>query len=205
VSLKDLHFSGVTGLKVLIEGDIGSGKTVLTARLLEEAVVVVGSAKITVIDMAPEPRQFKGVMVGGYLSDYVEGDHGFRTLAPNRKLRAPRIEGHTADEVLYLARMNASTIQELLETYLLDPTPVLFANDVSMYLQAGDAKILFKTVAMADTFVGNSYSGLTLEEDNESGLSRRERSGLAALKNIMDRVVTLSSAASITEENTITK
>lgn len=197
--LKDLHFSAINGLRILIVGNVGSGKTALTARLLGEAVAAIEPAKITVIDMAPERQQFNEFVVGGSLNDYLRNNQGLRFLVPVRKLHAPRIEGRSSEEVLRLARTNATIIEELLKTFLRDPTPVLFANDVSMYLQAGDTKTLLKTVGLANTFVGNSYCGLSLEDDHQSGLSERERSGLVALKSAMDKVLTLSPAASTTE------
>ena len=192
--LKDLHFSAINGLRILIVGNVGSGKTALTARLLDEAVAAIEPAKITVMDMAPKRQQFKGFMVGGSLTDYLRNSQDLRFLVPVRKLHAPRIEGHSLEEVLHLARTNATIIEEMLKAFLRDPTSVLFANDVSMYLQAGDASTLLKTVAVANTFVGNSYCGLTLEDDRQSGLSERERSGLAALKSAMDKVLNLSPA-----------
>jgi hypothetical protein len=167
--------------------------------LLDEAVATIEPAKITIIDMAPERQQFKGFTVGGSLTDYLKNGQDLRFLVPVQKLHPPRIEGHSSEEVLHLARTNATIIEELLKTFLRDPTPVLFANDVSMYLQAGDASTLLKTVAVANTFVGNSYSGLTLADDHQSGLSERERSELAALKSAMDKVLTLSPAGPSTE------
>ena len=202
-SLKDLHFSDVYGRRTLIIGDVNSGKTALTARLLEEAIVNVGLAKITVIDMAPNSTQFKGIKVGGLISDFLKEHPHLRLLTPNRKLHAPRIEGRTANHVLQLARTNAAIIDDLLQRYMSDPTSILFVNDVSIYLQTGNMNTLQKVVSLSDTFVGNSYSGLTLEDDNQSGLSQRERTGLAALKKIMDKVLTISSACIIEQDKII--
>jgi hypothetical protein len=184
------------GKKVLIVGEVGSGKTALTARLLREAIVAIGPAKITAIDMAPRRKQFKRVVVGGRLTDFMRGDAEMRILVPAGKLHAPRIEGKTANEVVYLARVNAQLIQELLEAYLMAPTPILFINDVSMYLLAGEVKPLLKVVKLAETFVANSYEGLTLGQNHDSGISKREKSGLSLLKKAMDYVVPMSATAS---------
>ena len=201
--LRDLRFSEAYKRRTLIIGDVGSGKTALTARLLEEAIMNFGVGKITVIDMAPGSVQFKGIKVGGLISDSLKKHARLRLLTPRLKLHAPRIEGRTADRVLQLARGNASIIDELLQRYISDPTPILFVNDVSIYLQAGNVNTLLKAVLLARTFVGNSYSGLTLEQDSQSDLSQRERTGLTALKKIMDKVLTINSACIIEQDRRI--
>jgi hypothetical protein len=201
--LKDLHFSELLERRTLIIGDVGSGKTTLTARLLEEAIMNFRVAKITVIDMAPRSVQFKGISIGGLISDSLKKYSHLRLFTPNLKLHAPRIEGRTADDVLQMARTNAAIIDELLQRYMSDPTPILFVNDASIYLQAGNMNALLKAVLLAQTFVGNSYSGLTLEDDNQSGLSQRERIGLTALKKIMDKVLTVSPACIIEQDRRV--
>jgi hypothetical protein len=190
--LKDLHFSELHGRKVLITGDICSGKSALTARLLKEAIATVRPIEITLIEMAPRRREFKGVMVGGRVTDLMGDDQsGIRCLLPSRELYAPRIEGTNASHVLSLARSNAESIQELLEIYQHAPTSILFINDVSIYLHMGDVNRLLEAVSLAGTFVANSYEGPTLEDDQQSGLSKREKAGLAVLKNLMDIILTL--------------
>ncbi len=178
--------------KLLIVGDIGSGKTALTSRLLSEALPISDLNDITVVDMAPERRPFKGVAVGGRLTDLMNHGTSLRVLVPARKLGAPRIEGRTADDVLRLARLNAQSIDKLLEMYSASPTPILFMNDISMYLQAGDSRRLLKVFASAKTVVANSYEGLALQDDRGAGVSRHEREELAVLKHAVDMVVTVN-------------
>lgn len=193
----DLHFNQARGRKVLIAGDVCSGKTTVTARLLREATETVEPHTITVIEMAPRRREFKGMIVGGRLTDLMlNGLAGVRLLLPRVDLYAPRIEGTDPNHVLRLAKSNAELIQELLEKYHETPTPVLFINDVSMYLHSGDVNNLLKVLSLAKTAVTNSYQGSTLEDDKRSGLSNHERVGLMAMKKIMDININLQADSS---------
>jgi len=203
--LSDLHFSEVRGRKLLILGDVGSGKTVLTTRMISEAASSNTTNDVTVIDMAPERRKFKGVFIGGRIADLLDAETNVRLLTPTRKLHAPRMEGHTATEIINLAKANAESIEELLESYLSSPTPILFINDVSIYLQAGETRRLLKTVKTAETFVANAYHGTTLTDDRHSGISKRERLGLNALKNVMDEIIILRAKPALTMQNAIVK
>jgi GTPase SAR1 family protein len=204
--LKDLHFNELHGRKALVTGDVCSGKTALTARLLKEAIATVRPTEITLIEMAPRRREFKGVVVGGRLTDLMGDDQsGIRCLLPSRELYAPRVEGTNATHVMSLARSNAESIQELLRIYLRAPTSILFVNDVSIYLQMGDLNRLLEAVSLAGTFVANSYEGPTLEDDQQSGLSKREKAGLAALKNLMDIVLTLQPIKSSQSPGTVAR
>jgi ABC-type multidrug transport system ATPase subunit len=202
-SLSDLHFSEVSGRKLLILGDVGSGKTALTARMISEAVSSNTETNVTVIDMAPERRKFKDVLIGGRIIDSVTAKTNVRLLVPTRRLHAPRMEGRTATEIINFARTNAELIEELLESFLVSPTPILFINDASIYLQGGETRRLLKTVRATETFVANAYQGTTLLDDRHSGISKRERLALNALKNAMDRVIVLRAKPTPTIQNTI--
>jgi len=203
--LSDLHFSEVRGRKLLILGDVGRGKTALTARMISEAVSLSVATDVTVIDMAPARRKFKDIIIGGRITDFLDAKTNARLLVSTRKLHAPRIEGHTATEIINLAKANAESIEELLESYLASPTPILFINDVSIYLQAGETRRLLKTVKAAETFVANAYHGTTLADDRHSGISKRERLGLNALKIVMDKVIILHAKSTLTMQNAIVK
>lgn len=184
--MSHLTGSGVLGKRVLITGEVGVGKTRLTARLLEEIVEAVGGENVTAIDMAP--TTVPGV--GARLSAYTDAVKRIRYLAPP-VVRAPRLEGRSAEEVLRLAEANRAAIEPLLELYLSSPTPVLVINDLTIYLHAGDVARVVRAMGAAETFLANAYGGTRLSDDKGSGLSERERRLLELLSKLVDLVVKL--------------
>ena len=194
--MSDLHFDQVIGRKLLIVGDVGSGKTALTGRLLTEALAIFSPNYVTVIDMAPERRKFKGAIVGGRLTDLMRVPEGVLILRPTPSPVAPRLDGLTAGDVLRLAQSNHHAIDLVLAKYSADPTPILFMNDVSIYMQSGDLENLLTAIGYPKTVVMNSYLGIALQDDRGSGVSQHERNGLARLKTAVDEVVTLNTVPS---------
>lgn len=156
-------------------GETGRGKTRLTARLLEELVSALGPDKVTAIDMAP-------TAVPGFarLSAYTRVVERVRYLAPP-VVRAPRLEGRSAEEVLALAEENRVAIEPLLDAYLSDPTPALVINDLTIYLHAGSVDKILRCAENAETFLANAYSGRALSDDKGSGVTERERRLLEVL------------------------
>ncbi len=65
-------FNDLKGKRTLIRGNVRTGKTRLTVRLLEEAVRLGLAQAITVIDMAPRSQEHEGRSVGGRISEYTE-------------------------------------------------------------------------------------------------------------------------------------
>ncbi|KYH39418.1 MAG: hypothetical protein AYL28_000160 [Candidatus Bathyarchaeota archaeon B23] len=182
-------FRDLLGRRTLILGDVGSGKTELTRRLLMEALELGYSGEVTVIDMAPEREVIGGISIGGLLLDAV-GRRGIRYLAPSR-VEKPRLKASSAEELRRLVRLNAERIRPLLEEYLSSSTPILFINDVSIYLQSGSLHPLLDVVERAETFIANGYYGEYLAEDRGTGISEVERRLMELLSSHMDVVVAL--------------
>jgi hypothetical protein len=172
-------------------GTVRTGKTKLTVDLLEEAVEFGGSEAVTVVDMAPETEIVGGKSVGGRLSEFTEANEKVRYLAP-RRVETPRLKASSAEELLSMVRLNAERISPLLEAYLTSPTPVLFVNDVSIYLQSGSADLVIRSVKRAETFVANGYYGEYFSEDLGTGVSTVERELMDLLASHMDIVIRLS-------------
>lgn len=185
-------FQDFLGRKVLIRGDVGAGKTKLTAKLLREAIALGYSREITVIDMAPEMEIIDGKPIGGRL---LESDRprDIRYLAPLR-VEMPRVKAASAEELRHLIHLNAERIRPLLEAYLKAPTPILFINDVSIYLQSGCLHPLTDVIESAETAIINGYYGEYLAEDLGTGISEVERRLMEYLASSMDIVINLGSA-----------
>lgn len=160
----------IVGKKAIIIGEVGSGKTRLTAELLEEMTRRFDPRNITVIDMAPSniPE------IGGTLNQYTAVTKEVRYLNP-KGIRAPRFEGTNKAEVLSLAHANMLAIEPLINDYILDPSSFLVINDLSMYLQAGRISKIMTCMRKAETFVSNAYYGTKLSDDKGSGISLKEK------------------------------
>ena len=166
------------------------GKTKLTAELLEEAVKQGHSGEITVIDMAPEAGLYEGKSIGGRLPEVTDTCRLVRYLSP-LKIETPRLRAKTPGELISMARLNEERIKVLLDEYLERPSPILFVNDVSIYLQSGSIDLILITANRAGTFVANGYYGERLSADLGTGVSERERALMDALASEMDLVISL--------------
>ncbi|MBC7121153.1 MAG: hypothetical protein H5T33_06230 [Candidatus Methanosuratus sp.] len=185
--MKAISYSAVAGKKALIRGEIGLGKTKLLQGLLDEAAGVEGGEAITVIDMAPEARLAGSVKVGGKLN--IQAPSISRYISPTR-VYAPRLDGATGEEVIRLAMWNAKALEPCLMQYVQSPTPVLFVNDLTIYLQCGKTELIRATISMAKTFVGTAYSG-NFFDDKGSGINAREKIRIEQLIDLFDLVVDL--------------
>lgn len=185
-------FRDLRGKRTLILGDVRTGKTRLTARLLEEAVGLGFSGMITVVDMAPETRAVEGRTIGGRLSELTQAHAKVRYLSPPR-VETPRLAATSAEELLSLARLNVERIGPLLEAYSAAPSPILFINDISIYLQSGPVEAVLTAAEKAETFIANGYYGGYFHRDYGTGVSRREREQMDLLASSMDMVIRLTS------------
>jgi len=178
------------GRKVLIIGDVGSGKTLLTANLLDQAVGMGYCHQITVIDMAPPTMRFHGMRIGGILAEVTKAVPEVRYLKP-KEVKAPRAMAGNAEELMRLADFNRRVIAQTLIEYLLRPTPFLFINDVSIYLQAGGIVKVLSAIRKSQTCIANGYFGKKLDADFGTGISRREQTMMRRLMREMDVTIRL--------------
>ncbi len=184
-------FERFEGKKTLITGETGSGKTKLIAEVLLEAIERVHADDITVLDFAPAQISFRGLRVGGRVKDFLPDlkCHAYRA---SDSIRAPRLEGHDANEVWKLAEHNASLTSDYIRSYLASLTPYLFVNDLTIHLHAGDVDLLLEAIRKSRTFVGNAYSGTLLKDDRGTGVFRRERQQLSKVAAVVDMIVNLA-------------
>ena len=151
----------IVGKRIIITGEINTGKTTLSRDLLESLCRSGLSSRIVVVDMAPEipektaaGRSMRGI--GGKLTP-LAGTAYFAAF-----LRPPRLTAHCEEEAIFIARENAAKIDRLLEEFQRSGRDILFINDVSMYLQAGQADELLRRIEPAGTVVANGYYGARL-------------------------------------------
>ncbi|RDD53411.1 MAG: hypothetical protein BA066_04530 [Candidatus Korarchaeota archaeon NZ13-K] len=174
------------GKRTLIVGRVRSGKTRLTAEILRGFMGLVGAGEITVIDLAPE-RGGLGLSLRAYLGF----PEGLRYLRP-ASVRAPRLEGRDAEEVLRLARENEEYIRPILLNFLENPTKILVMNDMTIYLHAGDLGLILECMGSVETFLGNAHYGRGDFDDKGSGLNERERLLIEELMRRVDVILKLS-------------
>lgn len=180
----------IIGKKVLILGEVGSGKTSLTAKIVQELMLFIEPKEITVIDMAPEATG----EIGGKLSKYLSLNSELRYLSP-AKVYAPRTMGVTNTQVVEYAKRNKNAMKPLLDEFLKKPTKVLIINDITLYLHLGKLEKIMNCMRLAETFLASAYCGVKLKEDYGAGISAREKQMVEKLATYMDHVVKLNGSA----------
>ena len=86
--------------KVLIVGDVGTGKTALTAQILEKLIDLGLENDITIIDMAPKTFFISGKRIGGRLDEYTDLVKKVKYLTPTI-VYAPRLTSTSSQAVSY--------------------------------------------------------------------------------------------------------
>ncbi|RLG51181.1 MAG: hypothetical protein DRN99_08855 [Thermoproteota archaeon] len=183
-----MEYAELRGLKTLIVGEVGSGKTSMTAWLLAQAIEVEPLEAITVLDFAPESFTARELRAGGSIREYIRIPRELRYLKAH--VRGPRLQSKTREEALEIARENARETSRLLEAYIKSPTPVLFVNDVTIHLHAGSLSLLMRALGEAQTAVLNAYRGAVIPVEPLE-ITERERVGVDELARRVDVVIEL--------------
>jgi hypothetical protein len=168
------------GRKLLIVGDVNTGKTTLTRHILADFCARGLGPRIAVLDLAPHippelaaQRGLRGV--GGHLD--APTDCGALTI--REQLEPPRLSSATEAEAMQKAARNKALIDAAWPRAAIAARDIVFVNDVSMYLQAGSADELISRFAAADTVIANGYFG---ERLGGGELTRRERAQMERLR-----------------------
>ena len=163
----------------VIVGDANSGKTIRTERILNLFLAKGCAGEIAILDLAPDP--IRGI--GGKL--HPPPDHPLFYLTAH--IYAPRLMGADENHTDQLARTNAENIEQLFREIQRRQKKILFVNDASLYLQAGDPDRFMAVLKTAATQIINAYYGRTFAD---SALSRRERKRVEDLMKQCDQVIT---------------
>jgi len=177
---------------VLILGDVASGKTQLLIELLKQAIHY--PDKIAILDFAPSSIFVDGVKIGGRVDERIELPSTILYLYPVR-VETPRLTAtrtRSAKLLLELAQLNAKNITVLINEFLKEPTDILFINDISLLFQAGSFEHIEKLLQTIKTVVITGYYGTKLEEDLDTGVSKRERALMQKLSSRVDLVINLN-------------
>jgi hypothetical protein len=183
------------GRKLLILGDVNTGKTTLTRRILDDFCGRGLGPRVAVLDLAPHiceqlaaQRGLRGV--GGHLD--APPDSGALTI--REQLEPPRLSSASEAEAMGKAARNKALIDAAWQRAGAGTRDILVANDISMYLQAGSADELVARFAAADTVIANGYFG---ERLGGGELTRHERAQMERLRAWFEgagRVVVLTRA-----------
>ncbi len=184
--MPEVRIEDYLGRKILILGDVNTGKTTLARGVLEALCRAGFGSRTAVVDMAPEiPENLaraRGIPgVGGRLVP----PEGCGVLYLGGRFEPPRLSSNSEEEAMQKARRNRREIEGLLRRLDSEPREILFINDVSLYLQAGGADALIPRIERAGTVVANGYWG---EKLGGGLLSGWERSEMHRLKDHFDRI-----------------
>jgi hypothetical protein len=168
------------GSKTLFAGEVGSGKTRRMAAILNQMVFEGLGPDITVLDLAPE--RTRGV--GGKMP--IPRPSSISVLETT--IVPPRLTGTTPEAVEALARQNARRIEKRFDTLRSQPRPILFVNDATLYLQAGNVKRFVEILNLSETVLVNVYRGHSLGQD---AFSARERRRTESILPVFDKVIWL--------------
>lgn len=173
--------TGCLGKKILVIGDVNTGKTTLCKSWLAELCQQGFATRIALIDMAPtippELALKRGIVgAGGEL----RAPTGSAVLDLRADLEPPRLSSSSESEALEKAEHNAQRIETLIGR--LEPQrDILFVNDVTLFLQARSAASLIEAAGFdaRTTLVINGYRG---ERLGGGALTRYETAEMAELE-----------------------
>ncbi|MCX5829012.1 MAG: hypothetical protein NTV58_13575 [Deltaproteobacteria bacterium] len=176
---REIRIEDYIETKTLILGDVNTGKTYWTREILTAMCRHGLGGRMAIIDMAPEiPEKIaieRGLPgAGGKLKP----PDGQGILYLDGHFEAPRLSSKTEEEALAKALRNRQNITALFPRMHGQGRDILFVNDISMVLQAGQAEELTPWLDGAATVIANGYWG---EKLGGGILTQRERSEMGKL------------------------
>lgn len=179
------------GKKVLIVGDVGSGKTISTLNIVNKFIEFDFGSEITILDFAPTFIYYSGKRVGGKFIEY-----SFNQNLVKRYISVntypPRILGKCRDEVLMYAKINRRNCEYAIKEFIDNPSNILIINDISIYYHIGDLGLIVDALKLCKTFIGNAYFNGFIEDKFSTGISVNEREMTKLLMNLMDLTINLN-------------
>lgn len=164
--------------RTIIVGDVNSGKTSQTLNILKLFLKAGHAKKIAILDLAPGNIQG----IGGKMEPPLDEPLLYLTTS----ILAPRLTGKDKYHTLKLAEKNATAIEKLFAKFYRQKREILFVNDVTLYLQAGDFERFIKILDTTSTHIINAYYGHTF---SDSELTRREKNLTEELMKLCDQII----------------
>ncbi len=166
--------------RTLIVGDVNSGKTGRTQKILQRFLRAGYGKNIAVLDLAPD--SVRGI--GGKMEPPLNEPLVYLTTS----ISAPRLSGRNENHIRQLAENNSTAIEKLFVKLHQQKRAILFVNDATLYLQAGHFKRFVEILDTASTQIINAYYGNTFAD---SELSQREKNLTEDLMKICDKTITM--------------
>ncbi|PKN36026.1 MAG: hypothetical protein CVU61_00570 [Deltaproteobacteria bacterium HGW-Deltaproteobacteria-19] len=190
--MSDIELKDFLGRRTLIVGDINAGKTFRTGEILAAFCGAGLGGRIVILDLAPEiPEKLaaeKGLRgAGGRLSPPPGRDVPVFEASPV----PPRLSSRTEAEALEKAHRNRLAIDALFPRVSETSRDILFINDVSLYLQSGNAEDLISFLHRFGTVIANGYWGNRLGGGSLTDREKEQMKKLMAGFEIGGRVILL--------------
>ena len=166
--------------RTLIVGDVNTGKTKKTVEILTAFVEAGHAGDIAVLDLSPDPV----AGVGGKMK--LPQDPPLLYLTAS--IHAPRMTGRDARHMRQLAHENARVIEAMCVRLLGVAKTIIFVNDATLYLHAGDLKRFWDILKPFPTQIINAFWG---DRFADSALTRREKQLTQSLMAGCDNVISL--------------
>lgn len=182
IFLRDLISS-----RTLIIGEVGSGKTLLTTKIITLFIKNGFEEDVTVIDLAPNKNKI-GVPIRHYLK---KPDLNRINYFIPEKIYAPRLTASNLAELRKFIYLNYIEAKKLFKVYISNPTKILIVNDLSIFLHYGGVNELLKVIETPETFVANAYYGYVIKDPFQSGLDEMEHEKIKILMNYMYKIISL--------------
>lgn len=178
--------------KLLIVGDVNSGKTALARLILQDFCDRGLASRIAILDLAPvippEIAAARGLRgAGGALA----ADPAAGVLLVHPVLQAPRLTSPSESQARQKAAANKERIDAVWPAVQGAGRDILFLNDASLYLQAGSADELVANIQDMPTVVANGYFGERLGGGELTRHERAEMHRLCAWFEHQGRVIRL--------------
>ncbi|NPU82965.1 MAG: hypothetical protein HPY65_00640 [Syntrophaceae bacterium] len=190
--MSDIDVQDFLGRRTLIVGDINTGKTYRSGEILSALCLSGLGPRIVILDLAPViPEKLaleKGLRgAGGRLSP----PPGRHVLVFEASPEPPRLSSRTEAEALEKARRNRLAIDALFPRASKTSRDILFVNDISLYLQAGNVEDLTTFLNGFGTVIANGYRGERLGGGSLTEREKEQMEKLMACFEAQGRVILL--------------